>query len=538
MQKRERKMQGKDNMTTAADVLVIGAGFAGLYAVHMLRNEGFSVIGVEAGDEVGGTWYWNRYPGARCDIPSLAYSYTWSPELRRDWRWSEKYATQPEILKYINHVADRFDLRSAYRFNTRVQSAVFDSGSAHWRIMTDTGEEISARFVLLATGNLSVPNTPRIEGLGDFAGPVYHTGRWPKHQVDFSGLRVGVVGTGSSGVQAIPLIAQQAQKLVVFQRTPNFSVPAHNGPLTEEDHREFERNFPQFRQSMEEFGRVPLTAYDAAVPSKEEQWKRYSELWERGGASFLTVYPNLLTNREVNEGVSAFVREKIRSIVKDPETAEALCGMTSPFGVKRVCIDSNYFQTFNRPNVRLVNLRRQPIERVTRTGVQTVGEHHDFDALVLATGYDAMTGAILAIDIRGKDGRQMRKSWENGPRSYLGLMVAGYPNLFTITGPGSPSVIGNVLHHGEHHIELVTLLLLHARTKGKTTIDVQESSQDEWMQHVQDVASKTLFPSAHSWYLGSNIPGKPRVFMPYVGEGYRKTCAAIVADGYRGFRFE
>lgn len=519
------------------DVIVVGAGFAGLYAMHRLREQGYNAIGIEAGSDVGGTWYWNRYPGARCDIPSLNYSYTWSKELRQEWRWSEKYATQPEILQYIQYVAEKFDLRESFLFGTRVKSAVFDEAATAWRLETDIGDTLSARYCLLATGNLSVPLMPRIPGSEAFKGPKYHTGIWPHEKVDFKGKRVAVIGTGSSGVQAIPLIAEEAKELVIFQRTPNFSVPAHNGPLTDEDHRRFNEQLQDFIKSMESFGRVTSEAYAAPVPSRAEQWKRYNDLWDHGGTSFLLAFPNLLTNQEVNDGIAEFVREKIRATVKDQETAEALCAQTSPFGVKRVCIDTNYFATFNRPNVRLVNLKEEPMERITARGVQTVRTEYEFDVLIFATGYDAMTGAILGMDIRGRNGRTMKDAWADGPKSYLGLMVNGFPNLFTITGPGSPSVIGNVLLHGEHHVDFTMSLLRAARDKNGDAIDATPHAQDEWVSHVAEVAARTLFPKANSWYLGSNVPGKPRVFMPYVGEGYRKICADIAADDFRGFAF-
>ncbi|KWT97677.1 MULTISPECIES: NAD(P)/FAD-dependent oxidoreductase [unclassified Variovorax] len=529
----------KSRLPVAArvDAVVVGAGFAGLYAVHRLRKQGMTVLGIDAASDVGGTWYWNRYPGARCDVPSLNYSYTWSEEVRREWRWSEKYATQPEILRYIQFVADKFDLRTDYLFDTRVTAADFDEDAGTWYVKTSAGDRIEARYVLLATGNLSVPNYPKVPGLGDFAGPVYHTGKWPHQKVDFRGKRVGVIGTGSSGVQAIPIIAEEAEELLVFQRTPNFSVPAHNGPLTDEDHLRFEADLPKFRKSLENFGRVPSSAYSAPVPSDEEQRARYNHLWENGGESFLVAFPNLLTSQEVNDGAAAFVREKIRTIVKDPATARALSATTSPFGVKRVCVDTNYFATFNRPNVKLVNLRQEPIETITHNGLMTSTGRYEFDELVIATGYDAMTGAILAMDIQGRDGRKLRDEWAAGPQSYLGLMVHGFPNLFTITGPGSPSVIGNVLLHGEHHVDYVLRLIEHAAGKQEPTIDVTAEAQDKWVAHVAAVADKTLFPIANSWYLGANIPGKPRVFMPYVGEGYRTKCAEIAALGYVGFCF-
>lgn len=521
------------------DVLVVGAGFSGLYAVHRFREMGMSVIGIEAGSDVGGTWYWNRYPGARCDIPSLSYSYTWSPELSRSWRWSEKYAAQPEILGYINHVADRYDLRGLFRFNTRVKSAVYDEASGSWRITTEQGDLIQARYCLLATGNLSVPNLPRIPGMDAFEGPIYHTGKWPKERIDFTGLRVGVVGTGSSAVQAIPMIAQEARRLYVFQRTPNYSVPAINVPLTEDDHRKFNASIAEFVASLDSFGRVPPDAARAPIPSAAEQQQRFQQAWETGGASaFLYAFPNVLTSEEVNQGAARFVKEKIRQIVKDPATAEALCATASPFGVKRLCVDTGYFQTYNRDNVTLVSLKQEALERITAKGIRTSKDEYALDALVLATGFDALTGAILAIDIQGKNGVRLKDRWSQGPASYLGLMVSGFPNIFTVTGPGSPSVIGNVLQHGQHHVEYIADLIADMRRKGSMTVDVDPQAQREWTAHVAQVADKTLFPKANSWYMGDNIPGKPRVFMPYVGDSYRKTCARIAAQGYPGFVFK
>jgi cyclohexanone monooxygenase len=466
----------------------------------------------------------------------LSYSYTWSPELSQEWRWSEKYAAQPEILKYIQYTAQRYDLRNMIRFNTKVRSAVFDEESGTWCITTDQNKKIHAKYCVLATGNLSVPNVPKIPGVDAFKGAVYHTGRWPKEAVDFSGLRVGVLGTGSSAVQAIPMIAKQAKQLVVFQRTPNYSVPAVNVPLGEEDHRKFQRELSSFLESLDSFGRVPPDAFDAPVPSREELRRKLEDAWQKGGASsFLYAFPNVLTNQEVNDAAGEFVREKIRGIIKNKETADALCAVTSPFGVKRLCVDTGYFQTFNQDHVKLVNLKKEPIETITATGITTSLGDYDLDALVFATGFDAITGAILAIDIQGKNGKKLKDVWSDGPVSYLGLMVSGFPNIFTVTGPGSPSVIGNVLLHGEHHVEFISTLIEHMEKNGKKTVDVDRQAQEVWSRHVSEVAEKTLFPKANSWYLGDNIPGKPRVFMPYVGDSYRKKCAQIASEGYKGF---
>lgn len=520
--------------------VVVGAGFGGLYALHRLRALGLSVVGIEAAPDVGGTWYWNRYPGVRCDVPSLLYSYTWSPELRAEWRWSERYAAQAEILRYIGHAADRFGLRQLIRFETRVVSATYDDDAEVWTVRTNRGDSFRARFCIMATGCLSVPNTPDIPGLADFGGAIHHTAQWPHEPVDFAGKRVGVVGTGSSGIQAIPVIAETALHLTVFQRTPNFSLPSRNRPLTEQDHEQFEAEFEAYLESLQhsDFGRVPPTAATAPIPARDVQWKRYEALWQEGGGAILYAFPNILTHHGVNDVACDFVRTKIRETVQDPQTADDLCPTNHPLGVKRICVDSGYFETFNRPNVTLVNLRREPLERFTPTGAQTSERAFELDMLVFATGFDAITGALLAMDIRGRDGRRLEEAWADGPRTYLGLGVAGFPNLFTITGPGSPSVIGNVIANCEHHVDWLVACIEHMRRGNLQTVEPEETAQAQWMDHVADVASRTLYPEANSWYLGVNIPGKPKVFMPYVGAGYRHTCSQIAADGYRGFRFD
>lgn len=522
------------------DVVVVGAGFGGLYALHKMREIGLSVRGLEAAPDVGGTWYWNRYPGARCDVPSLFYSYSWSPELRREWRWTNRYAGQEEILSYARFAADRLDLRKLIQFDTRVAGATFDETSKQWVVETDRGDRLRARFVIMATGGLSVPNTPDIPGVADFKGSIYHTARWPQAPVDFEGKRVGIIGTGSSGVQAIPMIAKDAKQLVVFQRTPNFSVPARNRPLTDQDHKSFDDGLEAYLASLEQsdFGRVPPTAFTAEVPQRDVQWTRYEQLWQEGGSGgFLKAFPNILVHPDVNEVCADFVRQKIRETVKDPKTAEALSPEGYPFGVKRLCVDTDYFDTYNRPNVELVSLREEPIEKITADGVDTAARHFDLDALVFATGFDAVTGALLAVDISGRGGTKLKDAWSEGPRTYLGLTVAGFPNLFTITGPGSPSVIGNVITNCEYHVDWIAECLTHMERHDLATIEPDGEAQIAWGRHVAEVADRTLFPRANSWYLGVNIPGKPRVFMPYIGEGYRTTCKEIVADGYRGFRF-
>ena len=519
------------------DAVVVGAGFGGLYAIYRLRQLGLKVIAIEAGADVGGTWYWNRYPGARCDIPSLFYSYTWSPELRQEWRWSEKYAAQPEILGYARHVADRFDLRASIRFDTRVTSADWDEASRSWTLRTDRGDSMVASYCVMATGNLSVPNKPDLPGLERFGGPVYHTGQWPHDEIDFSGQRVAVIGTGSSGVQTIPLIAKVASRLTVFQRTPTYSVPSRNAPLSDADVAAAEPMIAKYRESLEtpEFGRVPANAFDAPVPARDVQWARYEELWQQGGGGVLTAFPNILTDEAVNDVACEFVRDKIRGIVKDGATAEALSPKDYPLGVKRICIDSDYFATYNLPHVELVDLREEPLKAVTESGVETATRSFALDALVLATGYDAMTGALAAMEIRGRDGTSLKTAWADGPSAYLGLMVSGFPNLFVITGPGSPSVIGNVIHACENHVEWITSCLDSMRAKGLTRIEPEHDAERGWMAHVADAASRTLYPKANSWYQGANIAGKPRVFMPYVAQGYRHRIAQIAERDYEGF---
>ena len=518
------------------DAIVVGAGFGGMYQLYKLRELGLKVQGFEAGTDVGGTWYWNRYPGARCDIPSLFYSYTWSEELRKEWRWTEKYAAQPEILRYANHVADRFALRPLIAFETRVLSATFDEAADRWRVVTDRGDEVSARWLIMATGCLSTPRAPAIPGVESFAGETYHTGAWPHEGVDFTGKRVAVIGTGSSGIQSIPEIAAQADQVTVFQRTPNFSIPARNTPLTEQDLEAFKAMYPQYMAMIKGPGMgFGGGSAEVPIPDDEAQRKRYEELWAIGGAGFLAAWGNLLTSIEVNDRAAGFVRDKIGELVNDPATAEALSPRDHPLGTKRICVDTGYYETYNRPNVTLVNLRQTPIEAIEPHAVRTSEATYEVDALVFATGFDAMTGAMLAIDIKGAGGADFREAWAEGPKAYLGLAVAGFPNLFLITGPGSPSVLSNMINSIEQHVEWITDCIGYMREKGLTRIAADPATQEAWVEHVRQVADKTLFPRAASWYMGANIPGKPRVFMPYIGAGYRQTCNEVAAEGYRGF---
>ncbi len=522
------------------DVVIVGAGFAGLYMLHRTRTAGFRGLVVEAGDGVGGTWYWNRYPGARCDVESVEYSYQFDAALQQEWTWSERYATQPEILAYLEHVADRFDLRGDIVLGTRVEAAVLDEVDARWTVTTDDGVERSARFVVLATGPLSSTNLPDLPGLDTFAGTLLHTGRWPRGPVDLDGLRVGVIGTGSSGIQAIPEIAARAGRLTVFQRTAAYTVPAVNRPLTDEEVTAVKADYPAFREANSRmplgFGsRQPTNDLPALAVGPAERRAVYEERWQLGGLSFLGSFSDLLVDRAANATAADFVREKIAGIVEDPEVAERLMPDTV-LGCRRLCVDTGYYRTFNRDNVELVDVTATPIDEVTPSGVRMGKRHVDLDVLVCATGFDAMTGSVLRIDVRGRGGLPLAEAWAAGPHTYLGLGTAGFPNLFLVNGPGSPSVLSNMVVSIEHHVEWIAACMAHLRERGLSTIEAEVDAQTAWVRYVGEVASFTLFPTCNSWYLGANVPGKPRVFLPLIGfPPYVEQCAEVVADGYRGF---
>jgi cyclohexanone monooxygenase len=527
--------------TESYDVVVVGAGFAGMYMLHRLRGLGFSARVFEQGSGVGGTWYWNRYPGARCDVESMQYSYSFSEELQQEWDWSERYAPQPEILSYANHVADRFDLRRDIQFDTRIESAVFDEVTSRWAVTTARGDTVQAQFVVLATGCLSNARTPDIKGLETFKGPVYHTGNWPHAPVDFTGLRVGLIGTGSSGIQSAPVIAEQASHLTVFQRTANFSVPARNGALTDEERAAFRKNYPEIRRFAREVARngIYTEQPDRGALDDDDATRHanYAARWERGGLTFMYAYNNLGLDRTANDTAADFVRGKIAEIVADPGTARLLQPNSHPIGTKRICVDTDYYATFNRPNVSLVDIKTHPIEEITTTAVRVAGEEHKVDALVLATGFDAMTGSVAKIDIRGRGGQTLNHKWAEGPKTYLGLMSAGFPNLFIITGPGSPSVLSNMIVSIEQHVDWIADCLAHLRKHGRATIEASGDAEEKWVTHVNEVAAGTLYPQADSWYMGANVPGKPRIFMPYIGGVgvYRRICEEVAAKGYEGF---
>ncbi len=530
------------NAASELDAIVIGAGFAGMYQLICLRDRlGLNVKVLEAGAGVGGTWYWNRYPGARCDSESHAYWYTFSPELMKDWEWSERYPEQPEIMRYLNFVADRFDLKKDISFNTRVASAHYDQAANRWRVRTENGQSHTAKYLITAVGCLSTANVPKIPGLENFAGDWYHTGEWPHEGVDFTGKRVGLIGTGSTGIQATPVIAAQAKHLTVFQRTANYSVPARNVPLTGEFKNYIKTHTAEIRQATHEtpnghtFKIENRLAFDV---TPEERDSIYEAAWAKGGLQFRAVFQDMMVNKAANDTAADFIKRKIRQIVKDPATAALLSDIDHPYAAKRPPIDTGYFEAFNRPNVSLVDVKTNPIQEILPGGLRTAAASYDLDIIVFATGFDAMTGPMLRMDIQGRDGQTLKDAWEAGPRNYLGLQVAGFPNLFTITGPGSPSVLCNMPVAIEQHADWISDCIAHMRAKGLEKIEATTAAMDEWVAHVNDAANATLLPQAtHSWYLGANVPGKPRVFMPYAGgmARYRDICTNVASQGYKGF---
>jgi len=531
------------SVESAVDVVVVGAGFSGLYLLYRLRKQGFSTRCFERGDGVGGTWYWNRYPGARCDVESMQYSYGFDDALQQEWNWPEKFSGHADIRAYADHVTDRFGLREHIDFETEVRAAHYDEKLRRWKIETSTGENVSARHFVMAGGCISTAQIPRFEGLSDYKGKTYHTGRWPHEPVSFAGLRVAVIGTGSSAIQAIPVIAGEAAHLTVFQRQANFSIPSRNHPMTAEYADSWKNGYAEKRKEMRKMPNGVLRELNdksALAVSEEERLATYEERWRIGGSGFLGAFNDILTNREANDTMAEFVRNRIRQTVKDPVTAELLCPKTHPIGTKRLCVDSGYYETYNRDNVALVDISQTPIERLTPDGLIVNGRRFTFDAIVFATGFDAMTGTLFNVDIRGRAGLELKTKWAAGPRTYLGLMTESFPNLFMITGPGSPSVKSNMITSIEQHVDLVADTIIHMRDHGLAVIEPEHLAEDEWVGHVQEVAYKTLFPQANSWYMGTNIPGKPRIFMPYIaGVGrYRTICDEVVAEGYKGFRFE
>ncbi len=523
------------------DIIIVGAGFSGLYMLHCAREAGFSVKVLEAGSGIGGTWFWNRYPGARCDAPSMEYSYQFDKQLQQDWTWSEKYSSQAEILSYMEHVVERFKLADGIRLNTRVESATYDEANCRWLLVSTTGEHFSAQFCIFATGCLSNTSRPVFKNESAYKGTIYHTGEWPHEEVDFSGLKVAVIGTGSSGVQSITAIAKQAKELTVFQRTPAFSVPSHNRPFHEGEQENIKVHYDDLRDSARsQFGNMEFEPNErcAGEMSQEEIRKELEHRWELGGLKWYGVFADLLVDKNANDIAANFIREKIRQTVKDPAVAEKLLPQTI-FGCKRVVTDTGYYETFNRENVDLVDISSTPIEGYTEKGILVGNKEYEFDVIVLATGYDAMTGALLRIDIRGRDGQTLKNKWEAGPLNYLGLQVAGFPNMFMITGPGSPSVLSNMMPSIEQHVEYIRDAIVYLREQQLGSMEAEVSAEQAWVSHVNELAETSLLLGCNSWYLGANIPGKPRVFMPYIGcPGYYEKCREVANSGYDGFRLK
>jgi len=504
------------------------------------RRLGLQAQIIEAASGVGGTWYHNRYPGARVDIQSLEYSFGFDDALQQDWQWTERYAAQPELLAYANHVADRYALRDGILLNTRIAAAHWDEASQGWQARAEDGRQWAARYMVLATGPLSTPNKPDFPGLQDFKGQVLHTAAWPHGPVDLAGKRVGVIGTGSSGVQTIITLAPEVAQLTVFQRTPSYAVPAHNGPLDKALEAQVKADYPAFRERnrrmMGGFGSMlPPNTFSALSVSAEQREAMFEERWQIGGFGLLGTFNDLIVNPAANELAGEFVRNTIRASVNDPVTAEALCP-THPIGCKRLCVDTGYYATFNRPNVRLVDLQKTPIERFTATGLVTGGEEHTLDAIVLATGFDAMTGTVLRLDLRGRGGRRIQDHWQAGPLNYLGLCLSGFPNLFTLTGPGATAAFTNVIVAIEHQVQWITDTITDLDARGVRTLEATPEAETAWVAHVNTVAARTIYLGCNSWYLGANIPGKPRIFMPLFGfPAYVDKCTQVQREGYEGF---
>ncbi|TQF27669.1 cyclohexanone monooxygenase [Bradyrhizobium sp. UNPF46] len=523
------------------DAVVIGAGFAGMFMLQRLRELGLRTRVLEAGSDVGGTWYWNRYPGARCDVESMEYSYSFDGALQQEWEWSERYSAQPEILKYAQYVADRFELRKDIQFQTKVVSAKWSEKASRWTVLTDTGERFECQFLITAVGCLSLPNRPKFPGDDEFAGQIYHTGLWPKAPVDFRGKRVGVIGTGSSAIQLVPLVAKDADRLFVFQRTPNYSLPAKNRKLDPVAVNRYKSRYDVYRRLARKAA-VGIAAFPTPIKSAlevddVERDLTYTHAWSAGSTGFSRAYIDIIRDEEANLTAAEFARARIRDAVKNKKVAEKLVP-TYPIGTKRLCLDTGYFETFDRPNVDLVDVRSDPIVSLTREGLRTVSAEYALDAIVFATGFDAVTGPLQAIDIRNQFDQALSEKWKEGPQTYLGLMTSGFKNLFMITGPGSPSILVNVFVAIEQHVEWITQCLTHMRQENKSVIDAEETAERHWREEVDAIANRTLLAKANSWYVGANIEGKPRVFLPYAGgmAEYTAVCERVVAEGYSGFQ--
>ena len=535
-------MSDRTNATESYDAIIVGAGFAGLYALHRLQGLGLSAVVLEQGDGIGGTWFWNRYPGARCDVESLQYSYSFSEEFQQEWKWSERFASQGEILHYINVAADRFGLREHIRLNVRATAAAFSDDQDIWIIGTENGSKLRSKFLIFATGCLSVPIDPNIAGLEKFEGKIYRTSKWPKEPVDFSGQRIAVVGTGSSGIQAIPVLAQEAEHLYVLQRTPNYVVPGRNSPMDAEYERDWKAHYREHRLAALETRSNNLFGAGTSPGSElsaEEREREFESRWQAGGLGFSYAFPDLTTHPEVNKQASEFVRRKIAEKVPDPQVAGSLAPTEYGIGGRRLCVDNGYYETFNRDNVTLVDLRRDPLVSMTSRGFRTERADFGIDALVLATGFDALTGALMKVAIHGRDGRSLRDKWKDNPSNYLGLAVAGFPNMFVITGPGSPSVLSNMVISIEQHVDWIAECLDYLRKHGRNRIEVKQESEDNWGRHISEISEGSLIKKTRSWYTGANVEGKPRSVFIYMGGAKRykeELETAGSSTGYQGFQ--
>ena len=519
------------------DVIIVGAGFSGLYMLYKMRKMNLKALVIERASDAGGTWFWNRYPGARCDIESIEYSYSFSDELQQEWNWSNRYSDQSEILDYINYVVKKFNLKENIVFNTSVKSATFDENLKNWIVETDS-KSYSSKFCVMATGTLSSIKQPNFDGLENFKGDWYVTGEWPHEKLDFTSKKVAIIGTGSSAVQSIPVIAEEAKNLTVFQRSPNYTIPANNRPLTEKELSNAKSSYDQIREKAKYtragIGYNQFEERKLLDLSSEEIKKELNNRWKIGGQEIFTAgFTDVGVNVEANKIVADFVKSKIKEIVKDPNVAELL-SPEDAIGCKRLCADTNYFETYNRENVELIDLNSNPINSITENGILTKNKEFKFDTIIFATGFDAMTGALQAIDITGKNGKKLKQVWKDGPKSFLGLLINGFPNLFTVTGPGSPSVLTNMMVAIEQHVEWISDCINFLSKSNLNEVEADELFQIEWMDHIEEVAKNTLRYTCNSWYVGANVPGKKRVFMPYAGGfgKYREKCDEIAENNY------
>src|SRR5262245_42216516 len=520
------------------DAIVIGAGVSGLYQLYRLRELGLKVRCFEDGSGVGGTWYWNRYPGCRFDSESETYGYSWSKELLQEWNWKEHFSGQPENEQYLNFVADKFNLRKDIQFNSRVKSAVYDEKANRWEVELENGQRARAQFVVGAVGILSARYTPPFPGIDSFKGQSFHTSRWPKEKVDFTGKRVACIGTGATAVQLIPIVAKEAGHLTVFQRTPNYCAPLRNGLVSSETQNQWKANYHELHKRIREtpagfpYDFDPRNTFD--VP-KEKRLARYEELWALPGFSkWLANFHDIMTSREANEDFAEFVRNKIRARVKDPKVAEMLCPKDHPFGSKRIPLETEYYEAYNQDNVLLVDVREAPIEAITPKGIKTTNKEYEFDVIIYATGFDAITGALTSMDIRGEGGQTLKDKWANkGLSTYLGLQTAGFPNLFIATN----SAFCNYTVCAETIVEWITDCISYIREKGYKRIAPTPQAEEAWVEHANELGSQTLLSDAKSWFMGSNIPGKKRAILLYANTApaYRQKCAEVAAKGYEGF---